>query len=468
MLLDDSTRIASHRRPAAQFGRIIAIGIRMDATPAALYADHVTTLLGRASEALRRCGREHLLIASGVEKYHFLDDRPYPFQPNPHFKAWLPLTRHPHCWLVITPGTRPRLVYFQPDDYWHLPPSAPEGYWTGQFEIVVIGDADHARRHLPPAAASAIVGEADAALGDWQPDNPPALLDYLHWHRGIKTPYELALMRLAQARAVLGHRAAEAAFRAGGSELAIHRAYLEATGHNDLDLPYGNIVGLNEHAAVLHYQYQQPERPAQSRSLLIDAGASAGGYASDITRSYGNGDPHYQALIEGVDRVQQGLTDRVRDGVDYRDLQLEAHRALAGLLVELGVLRGDPDAAVEHGISAVFFPHGLGHLIGLQVHDVGGFQRDADGGNVAAPDGHRHLRLTRRLAPGMVVTIEPGIYFIDSLLAGLRNGPHADAVDWRAVEHLRAFGGVRIEDEVACTAGAPENLTRNAFAAAGG
>jgi Xaa-Pro dipeptidase len=440
----------------------------MNSTPAALYPDHLASLAARSAEALRRCGREHLVIASGVEKYHFLDDRPYPFQPNPHFKAWLPLTRHPRCWISFTPGQRPRLVYFQPDDYWHLPPSAPEGYWVEQFDIRVIREPDQAGAHLPPAAASAIIGEADAALGDWLPDNPPAALDYLHWQRGFKTPYELALMRLAQARAVLGHRAAAAAFAGGGSELQIHRAFLEATGHSDLDLPYGNIVGLNEHAAVLHYQYQRPEPPAVSRSLLIDAGASAAGYAADITRTHGNGDSDFQALVDGVDRVQQGLADRVRDGVDYCALHLDAHRALAGLLRELGVLRIDPDAAVESGVSAVFFPHGLGHLIGLQVHDVGGFQRDDRGGRIEPPPGHPYLRLTRPLAPGMVVTIEPGIYFIDSLLAGLRAGPQADAVDWREVEQLRPFGGVRIEDEVVCTAGAPENITRNAFAAAGG
>ena len=103
------------------------------------------------------------------------------------------------------------------------------------------------------------------------------------------------------------HRAAEAAFRGGGSELEIHRAYLEATGHNDFDLPYTNIIGLNEHAAVLHYQYQRHDRPGEHRSFLIDAGAQVHGYASDITRTYGNGDADFGALIAGVDRVQQQL-----------------------------------------------------------------------------------------------------------------------------------------------------------------
>ena len=116
------------------------------------------------------------------------------------------------------------------------------------------------------------------------------------------------------------------------------------------------------------------------------------------------------------------------------------------------------DSAVESGVSSVFFPHGLGHLIGLQVHDVAGFQRDDSGGTIDKPSGHPYLRLTR--------TIEPGIYFIDMLLAELKGKPQASDVNWEKVDRFRQYGGIRIEDDVACTDGAAENLTRDAFAAA--
>ena len=430
-----------------------------------LYRDHVQSMQQRAEAALAAAGREHLLVAAGVEKYRFLDDMPYPFLANAHFLAWVPLDRHPHSWIAFTPGQRPLLAYYQPDDYWHLPPSDPSGYWTSQFDIKVIREPGEAAALLPPAGASAILGEADAALPGYAPDNPQAVLDLLHWHRACKTPYELALMRHSQRRAVPGHRAAEAAFRAGASELDIHRAYLQSTGHSDIDLPYGNIVALNAHGATLHYQYRDATTPADGhRSLLIDAGASVAGYATDITRTYGNGDTRFQALVDGVDRVQQRLADAVRPGKDYRDLHVEAHRQLSGVLRDIGVLRIDGDDAVERGISATFFPHGLGHLIGLQVHDVAGFQEGPHGGRRERPDGHPYLRLTRTLQPGMATTIEPGLYFIDTLLAKLRASKHASAIDWNAVEHLRPFGGVRIEDDVVCTDGAPENLTRDAFA----
>ena len=438
-----------------------------DATDLApLHRAHIAELCRRTDDALHAAKREHLLIGSGVEKYRFLDDHPYPFTPNPHVLHWAPLTHHPHCWIAYTPGKRPLLAYYQPDDYWHLPPSSPSGWWVDAFDIHVIRDPADAARLLPPAGASAIIGEADAALPGYLPDNPPAVLDRLHWHRAYKTPYELALMRRSQRRAVPGHRAAEAAFRAGAAERDIHRAYLQATGHDDLDLPYGNIVALNEHGATLHYQYRDAQAPAQSRSLLIDAGATFAGYATDITRTYARDDARFQALVDAVDREQQALCDAVRPGTDYRELHLACHRAMARVLREAGVLRVDPEQAVERGITATFFPHGLGHLLGIQVHDVGGFQAGPGGGTRAKPDGHPFLRLTRTLEPGMVTTIEPGVYFIATLLDRLRASSDTDAVDWSAVDGFRPFGGVRIEDDVACTDGAPENLTRDAFAEA--
>jgi Xaa-Pro dipeptidase len=119
---------------------------------------------------------------------------------------------------------------------------------------------------------------------------------------------------------------------------------------------------------------------------------------------------------------------------------------------------------VATGVSGAFFPHGVGHGIGLQVHEVAGFAQSDSGGVLPKPEGHPYLRLTRVLQPGMAVTIEPGVYFIDMLLEPLRQGPLAGSVDWKRVDDFRPFGGIRIEDDVVCTDGVPENLTRDAFA----
>lgn len=427
-----------------------------------LYREHLATLIERADQALAAANFDHLVIASGIEKYRFLDDMPYPFKTNPQFKHWLPLTRHPHSWIIHTPGKKPSLVYYQPDDYWHVPPSAPEGDWVEHFDIHII-DNPQAAAKLLPQGKSAIIGEADAAIGEFTPNNPGAVIHHLHFHRAFKTAYELNLMRKAQRKAVSGHIAARAAFKAGESEAGINLAYLKAAGHTDSDVPYNNIVGLNENGATLHYQYKSFEKPEQHLSLLIDAGAEHDGYASDITRTWSNGDTRFSDLVNAVDREQQALAGKVKNSVDYRDLHLECHLRLASVLKTLDIVDMDTSSMMEAGVTATFFPHGLGHPIGLQVHDVAGFAADESGAMIPKPNGHPYLRMTRTLAPGMVVTVEPGIYFIPSLLAKLKQSKHASLVNWRNVEHLSRFGGVRIEDEVHCTQAAPENLTRDAF-----
>ena len=409
---------------------------------------------------------EHLVVAAGQPAYQFQDDRPYPFAVNPHFKHWLPVTRAPGSWLVHTPGKKPRLVYLQPHDYWHVVPEAPVGYWAPHFDIVVIRDAKDARAHLPrDAARSAVIGEANTALDGFAPNNPQSVLDYLHYHRACKTPYELAMMRVASKIGARAHRAAEAAFRVGDSEFDINIAYMASARQTDNELPYGNIVALNEHGAVLHYTELGRAPPAHVHSFLIDAGASFHGYASDITRTHAAGDAgEFQALIDAVDAAQRSFCAKVRAGQSYPELHVHAHHVLAGVLREHGFIRMSAESAVESGASSAFFPHGLGHPIGLQVHDVAGFQASDAGGTIPRPPGHPYLRMTRSLEPGMVVTIEPGLYFVDMLLAELRNKPAAKDIDWAKVDAFRKYGGIRIEDDVVCTEGDPENLTRDAFA----
>lgn len=432
-----------------------------------LYPPHRAALAARADIALERAGFDHLVIAAGQPAYQFLDDRPYPFAVNPHFKHWLPVTRAPGSWLVYTPGRKPKLVYLQPHDYWHVVPEVPAGYWVGEFEIAIIREAKEARAHLPAdAARCAIIGEANAALDGFVPNNPAAVLDYLHYQRSYKTPYELAMMRVANKIAARAHRAAERAFRAGESEFGIHVAYVGAAKQGDNELPYSNIIALNEHAAVLHYMELAHAPPAHAQSFLIDAGASFHGYNADVTRTYAAPDAgEFQTLIDAVEAAQHGFCAKVRAGQSYPELHIHAHRVLAGILKEHGFIRMSAESAVESGVSGVFFPHGLGHPIGLQTHDVAGFQASDSGGTIPRPAGHPYLRMTRVLEPGMVVTIEPGLYFVDMLLAELKKKPAAKDIDWARVDAFRKYGGIRIEDDVVCTEDAPENLTRDAFAA---
>ncbi len=437
------------------------------AEPTAAYRDHLDTISRHVETGLERAGLSGIAIFAGRPRLRFLDDHAYPFTPNPHFQWWVPLSEHPDCWIYFEPGARPRLIFVQPDDYWHLPPRDPEGFWCDSFDLRVVSSADGARAELPAQLAHiGAIGEADL-LPDWgfAAINPEPLIAYLHWQRARKTEYELDCLRRASERAVRGHRAAARAFHQGGSEYDLHLAYLRAVSAVDDEQPYANIVALNEHAAVLHYQHRERAAPARPRSFLIDAGASHHGYASDITRTYSAEPGAFEDLVTALDQRQRALGAAVRDGVEFADLHRRAHRDTAELLADFGLVRGTPEAIVETGISRAFFPHGLGHFLGLQVHDVGGHQASPSGGSAPPPEDHPHLRLTRTLEPGHVVTIEPGLYFIDPLLAALRDGPHGRQVDWDRVERLRPWGGIRIEDDVAVTTGEPENLTRDAFAA---
>ena len=435
---------------------------------AMVYPAHVSEMQRRATEALARGGFDHLVVPSGTPHYQVFDDRDYPYAVNPQFKAWLPLVRNPGSWLVFTPGQRPKLIYLQPFDYWHVVPAAPAGYWVEHFDIVVIREPDDALQHLPrDPARCAILGEPQSAVGGFVPNNPAPVLQYLEFHRGYKTPYEVAMMRAATRRGVRAHRAAERAFRAGASEFGIHLVYCQAAAQDAMELPYNNIIALNEHGAVLHYTERDRAAPATARSFLIDAGASHDGYACDITRTYAaDTGSEFQALVDAVDAAQRTMCDQVRAGFDYRQLHLDAHQALAVILKDFGLVTVSPEAAVATGVSSAFFPHGIGHGIGLQVHDVAGFAASDRGGTIPKPDGHPYLRLTRELAPGMAVTIEPGLYFIDLLLDKLKADGRGDSVDWDRVAAFKPYGGIRIEDDVVCTDADPINLTREGFAEA--
>jgi Xaa-Pro dipeptidase len=431
------------------------------------YPKHLETVRRHFDAALAASGAEQVVVHAGALHIQFLDDAPYPFKVNPQFKWWLPLTEAHDSMVVYSAGKRPVLLYFQPDDYWHVPPAAPAGYWVEHFDLRILKRIEDAREELPPAKHRAFLGEWQEAFRDWgfTAVNPEPLLNHLHYARAAKTEYELECLRLSSRSAIRGHRAAEQAFRAGASEYEIHNAFLAGSGQTDDELAYHAIVALNEHAATLHYQHWQASRPAKHHAFLIDAGTQYHGYASDVTRTYAGEADEFHALIEAMDREQQALCAKVKPGQDFAALHLEAHHAVGRLLEDFGMVKLPAEAIAEHGISRSFLPHGLGHLLGLQTHDVGGFMAGPEGGVLPKPEGHPYLRTTRTLGENFVVTIEPGLYFIPALLDALKAGPDGKFVNWSRVESFMKYGGIRIEDNVVAKAAGPENFTRDAFRA---
>lgn len=432
-----------------------------------LYPAHVQTIKARHDRALEKAGGSHAVIFSGAPRLVFLDDYHYPFKANPHFIGWLPLTLTPYCYLIHTPGELPILIYYQEKDYWHTPPADPQGYWTEHFDIRIVHSVDEVAKHLPEDRDKCIlIGEVDdnAHAFGIERINPGSAINILHFARGVKTGYELACMRAASHRGVKGHLAAEEAFRAGMSEYEIHFAYCQAVEHTENELPYGNIIALNEHGAIMHYQHQARQAPAEIRSFLIDAGARVNGYASDITRTYSYSDSEFQEFVDRMDALQLELVSEVKAGLDFKDLHLLTHRKVADLLVATGLATGSVDALIENDVTAAFFPTGLGHLLGIQVHDVGGFMEDEDGNTIDRPSGHPWLRLTRTLEVDQVLTVEPGAYVIDMLLENLEGTAGAAMVNKDKVDWLRPFGGARVEDNVRVLEDGCENFTRAAFA----
>ncbi|MBX3707483.1 MAG: Xaa-Pro dipeptidase [Pseudomonadales bacterium] len=435
------------------------------------YSHHLEVLAERWARALEAAGFDTAIVAAGSPRNYFLDDQAPPWRSNPHFTQWLPGGAFPHSALLLRPGQRPRLYFHGPEDYWHQPPAVPD--WIGSaMEVLLFDDTLRLDAAVAAAAASnrtARIAEpgATAALPGVV-DNPPLLLDLLHFERARKTPFELACMREATALAVRGHAAAHAAYLDGASEYRIHMQYLLASGQTSEDLPYPSIVAQNTHAGVLHYQHYDRDPPTVRRSFLIDAGATWRGYAADVTRTYtAAGAPDgdvFESLVTALDRAQLALIAGIRPGLDYVALHEAAHRAVAAILAGHALVTCSAEAAFDTGITRAFLPHGLGHLIGLQTHDVGGLQAEAAGRLRPPPAIYPALRLTRTVEPDQVFTIEPGLYFIPMLLAELARADAGRYVDWSLVDRLRPFGGIRIEDNVVVTASGTQNLTRAAFA----
>jgi Xaa-Pro dipeptidase len=440
------------------------------------FAAHVAEVQRRWEAALEAEDLRAVLVHSGTPRYSFQDDYEYAFRPNPNFLAWLPLTHHSDSTLLIVPGERPRLAYYQPVDYWYLPPSDPESWWADHFDIEIVRDPAEWSARLAHQLSNRSFGHQDmAAVGDApslsavfdaERINPGGLVSRLHLARTRKTDYEVACIDRAARLAALAHREAERAFRAGESEFAIHLRYLAACKHTDTQLPYNTIVALNTHGAVLHYQGRERRAPGEIRSFLIDGGCAVNAYASDITRTYAAKEGEFADLIAAVDELELNLVDQVRAGLDYRELFLQSHLAIAGVLETFGIINVSAQTALEMGLSKVFYPHGLGHFLGLQTHDVAGLI-DNEGNPSPRPEGHPFLRLTRVLEPGNTLTIEPGLYFIEPLLREWRKNGDPAAVNWDKVEQLAPCGGIRIEDNVLVTEEGCENLTRQAFAELG-
>lgn len=424
------------------------------------YLAHIAARQHAAEAALAAAGFDAMVIQAGMPFTYFADDQDAPFRTAPHFRHWVPLDG-PHHLLHIRPGKRPLLVRVRPEDYWCEQAPLGNPFWLEAFEFHEVSDLGKAWKLSPKSGRTAYIGDHPAGSG-FAVDlcNPEQLIKRLDWDRAYKTEYEVGCLEQASMAGARGHAAARQCFLEGGSELEIHHAFVEAVGCTDRELPYETIVALDDRGAILHYSGKRTQRGGQV--LLIDCGARHNGYGSDITRTWTarGADSLFRDLLRGMDHLQRELCEMVRPGLPYLAIHEAAHIKIANLLHRHGILKVGGAQAVTDGLTGPFFPHGVGHFLGVQVHDVGGRQATPAGGVTLPPESYPFLRTTRTIEADQVFTIEPGVYFIEMLLRPYRTGPHAAMIDWTLVDRLSSHGGIRIEDNVVAIPGGHKNLTR--------
>lgn len=277
--------------------------------------------------------------------------------------------------------------------------------------------------------------------------------------RSIKTDEEVAEIELATDLAGEIHTLAMRLARPGIKEQEVVGAI------EGLLLSKGSAVSFpvifSVRGEVLH-NHSHKNTMQKGDLAILDAGAlSPAGYASDITRTFPIGQPfdrRQKDIYQIVLAAQAAAIEASVPGRAYEEIHILAARTLAAGLKDLGILRGDIDSAVEQGAHALFFPHGLGHMMGLDVHDMESLGEDEvgydDTVSRSTQFGRSYLRLAKRLEPGHVITIEPGLYFIPQLIDSWAKEKRLEEyIQYDTLDEWKGFGGVRIEDDLLITTG---------------
>jgi Xaa-Pro aminopeptidase len=430
---------------------------------------------GRRARLAARVGNQPVLIAAGAPRPRGTYRGLYLFRAASHF-------------LYLFGLHLPKAMGLWAGERWHLylpEPGADAALWTGQEpsfgELAeILGVPVEPTSKLPAALAQLQAAtlpapdletcvEQSCLLGrEIRPGKLASVDEPLAYAviemRLIHDAAAIAGLRAAAAATKAAHLAGLAAVRPGVRESVVRAAIESELVARGMTTSYNSIVSV--HGEVLHNEAYHHTMEAGDL-LLVDAGAETqGGWAGDVTRTWpvaGRCSPTQRDLYQVVESAQMAAARAVQPGRRYRDLQGIAAREIADGLVDLGILSGDPAELVGDGVVALFFPHGVGHLIGLDVHDLddlGDRATYAPGRTRSADPGLRALRLDRDLLPGMAVTVEPGFYQVPAILQDAERMKVAK--DRLRSDRLAAFHdvrGIRIEDTLLVTGTGHENLT---------
>jgi len=380
-------------------------------------------------------------------------DLTYPFRAHSEYR-------------YLTDRERPGgVLAFDPHDGWVdfvAPVTREERLWegapAGDLEGVPVAELEgwlEARKRRPTAClgvpVNAIASDAELEA------SVRAALNHI---RRQKDELELDRMRAAERATSAGFAVVAQLLEPGRSEREVQIELEAEFFRRGADfLAFDTIIGGGPNSAVLHFP--PSARPFGDGDLvLIDAGGEVRGYASDITRTYpasGRFTPEQAELYAIVLHANRVATERCVTGTEWRDVHRAAALAIAEGLTAFGLLRGEPEGLVESGAVNLFFPHSIGHMVGLGIRDAGEVLPGRE-----PPAGLPRLRFDLPLLPGYTVTIEPGIYFVPALLADRDvRERHRDAVDWDRADRMLDFGGIRIEDDVLVTEDGSEVLTED-------
>ncbi|KAB5523120.1 peptidase M24, structural domain-containing protein [Coniochaeta sp. 2T2.1] len=276
--------------------------------------------------------------------------------------------------------------------------------------------------------------------------------------RVVKDEHELALIAKANAVSHDAHLAVMQAVKHKKTESELYAVFLaNSVSAGAENQAYHGIFAAGRAAATLHYV--KNDAPLEGKlNVLLDAGAEWNCYASDITRTFpisGKFSKESRAIYDIVLRMQEECIDMLKEGVVWDDVHLHAHKVAIDGLLELGLLKGDKEDILKKRTSVAFFPHGLGHYLGMDTHDTGGNANYADKDSM-----FRYLRVRGTLPAGSVITVEPGIYFCNFIIEPFLKDPeHSKYIDADVLEKYWDVGGVRIEDNVVVTKTGSQNLT---------
>jgi Xaa-Pro aminopeptidase len=399
-------------------------------------------------------------------------DNVYPYRQSAHLLYYLGLTE-PGLFLVSYPAEGRDVLYGDPvtmDDVIWCGPKASLEKRAALAGIDEVAPAEQLAADLAPFAEGEVhylppfqrevVATLARLLGRNGPrvlaGSSPALVQAVAEQRLIKGPEEVAEIEEALVITARAYRQAMETLRPGLYEREIAGLIQGVALREDRQQAFQPITTI--HGEVLHNE-SRAQRLDDGQLMLIDSGAeSARGYASDITRTLpvsGRFSPRQRVIYDLVLAAQRTAIRATRPGVSYRDVHLESARVIADGLIAEGLMRGNADEAVAAGAHALFFPHGLGHALGIDVHDMedlGDAVGYAPGEARSEQFGLAALRFARELQPGHVVTAEPGIYFVPALIdQWAAAGTHEAFIDYEALDDWRDFGGIRIEDDVLVT-----------------